>query len=230
MKTLERANFDSKEQMAPTDEVAMGEAEGIEVRDEALFTDDEDAVSICSVPDSRKRSRSLSPDTEQPNKKPKLAHLTYDEFQDMPFVDDPFLVSKLGRGFDETNVIPGKVWYKECMETGEIIETVWKRSFWITGQLNDFWDDHKKGLHKGKIIRFCLDAYGQVVDNVDMQPDGGFIKPTEYMAVYRNTGLYLDYGEKPISDPRKGYYWLWLPERKMWNEDCSEDSIMGCGD
>ncbi|KAJ2925804.1 hypothetical protein H1R20_g11293, partial [Candolleomyces eurysporus] len=166
----------------------------------------------------------------------------------MPFVDSPFLVERLNIGFDETNVVPGKVWYKECVETNEIIETVWKRSFWITGQLNDFWDDHKKGFHKGKIIRFCPDSYGEIIDNVDMQPDGGFIKPAEYVAVYRNTGLYLDYGKKPISEPRKGYYWLWLPKSKMWNEvmkqsagtftydevqyqqDCSEDSIMGSGD
>ncbi|KAJ2930584.1 hypothetical protein H1R20_g6505, partial [Candolleomyces eurysporus] len=189
MKTLERANFDSEEQMAPTDEVAMVEMQEIEARDEALFTDDEDAVSIDSVPESRKRSRSLLPDTEQLNKKPKLAHLTYDEFRTMPFVDTPFLASQLGKGWDEVNVVPGK------------------RSFWITGQLNDFWDDHKKGFHKGKIIRFCPDAFGEVVDNVDMQPDGGFIKPAEYVAV----GI-------------AGYGFL--------KARCgtSEDSIMGCGD
>ncbi|KAJ2932940.1 hypothetical protein H1R20_g4173, partial [Candolleomyces eurysporus] len=258
MKTLERANFDSEEQMAPTDEVAMVEMQEIEVRDEALFTEneDEDAVSICLVPGSRKRSRSLSQDSEKPNKKPRLGThplsampiLTYKEFRTMPFVDSPFLVERLGTGYDETNVIPGKVWYKENTETNEIIETVWKRSFWITGQLNDFWDDHKKGFHKGKTIWFCPDSYGEIVDNIDMQPEGGFIKPEEYVAVYRNTGLYLDYGKKPISDPRKGYYWLWLPESKMWNEvmkqtigtftydevqyrqDCSEDSIMGSSD
>ncbi|KAJ2927215.1 hypothetical protein H1R20_g9878, partial [Candolleomyces eurysporus] len=255
---IPQANFDSDEQMAPTDEVAMVEMQEIEARDEALFTEDEDedAVSICSVPGSRKRSRSLSQDPEKPNKKPRLGthgpsampELTYEEFGTMPFVDSPFLVEKLGKGYDETNVVPGKVWYKEDTETNEIVETVWKRSFWITGQLNDFWDDHKKGFHKGKTIRFCPDSYGEIVDNIDMQPECGFIKPAEYVAVYRNTGLYLDYGEKPISEPRKGYYWLWLPESKMWNEvmkqtigtftydemqyrqDCSEDSIMGSGD
>ncbi|KAJ2934249.1 hypothetical protein H1R20_g2857, partial [Candolleomyces eurysporus] len=225
MKTLERANFDSEEQMAPTDEVAMVEMQEIEARDEVLFTEDEDedAVSICSVPGSRKRSRSLSQDSEKPNKKPRLGthgpaampELTYEEFRTMPFVDSPFLVEKLGTGYDETNVVPGKVWYKEDMETNKIIETVWKRSFWITGQLNNFWDDHKKGFHKEKTIRFCPDSYGEIVDNVDMQPEGGFIKPEEYVAVYRNTGLYLDYGKRPISEPRKGYYWLWLPESKM---------------
>ncbi|KAJ2927453.1 hypothetical protein H1R20_g9641, partial [Candolleomyces eurysporus] len=275
MKTLERANFDSDEQMAPTDEVAMVEMQEIEARDEALFTEeeDEDAVSICSVPGSRKRSRSLSQDSEKPNsksdnldssivadfgrtEKPRLGthgpaampELTYEEFETMPFVDSPFLVEKLGMGYDETNVVPGKVWYKENVQTDEVIETVWKRSFWITGQLNDFWDDYKKGHHQGKIIRFCPDAYGEIVDNDDMQPEGGFIKPAEYVAVYRSTGLYLDYGKKPISEPQKGYYWLWLPESKMWNEvmkqtvgtftydelqyrqDCSEDSIMGSGD
>ncbi|KAJ2936380.1 hypothetical protein H1R20_g712, partial [Candolleomyces eurysporus] len=253
MKMLERANFDSEEQMAPTDEVAMVEMQEIEARDEALFMEDEDAVSICSVPGSHKRSRSFSPDSEKPNKKPKLTSedlptLSYDEFHVMPFIDSPFLVERLDIGFNKINVVPGKVWYKENVETNEIIETVWKRSFWITGQLNNFWDDHKKGFHKGKTIWFCPDSYGEVVDSIDMQPKGGFIKPEEYMAVYRNTGLYLDYGKKPISEPGKGYYWLWLPESKMWNEvmkqtvgtfmydevqyrqDCSEGSIMGSGD
>ncbi|KAJ2935312.1 hypothetical protein H1R20_g1782, partial [Candolleomyces eurysporus] len=125
MKTLERANFNSDEQMAPTDEVAMVEMQEIEARDEALFTEeeDDDAVSICSVPGSRKRSGSLSQDSEELNKKPRLGthspsampELTYEEFRTMPFVDSPFLVAKLGMGYDETNVVPGKVWYKENM-------------------------------------------------------------------------------------------------------------------
>ncbi|KAJ2927449.1 hypothetical protein H1R20_g9646, partial [Candolleomyces eurysporus] len=179
--------------------------------------------------------------------KPKLSTLSHEEFQDMYGKDSPFLVSKLNSGYDETNVVLGKVWYKESMETNEIIETVWKRSFWITGQLKSFWDDHKKGFHKGKIIRFCPDSYGEIVNNVDMQPDGGFIKPAEYVAVYRNSGLYLDYRNKPISEPQKGFKWLRLPESKMWNEvmkvpcgtftydeqqyrqDCDKTSIMGSG-
>ncbi|KAJ2927227.1 hypothetical protein H1R20_g9869, partial [Candolleomyces eurysporus] len=183
MKTLERANFDSEEQMAPTDEVAMVEMQEIEARDEALFTDDEDVVSICSVPGSCKRSRSLLPGSKNPNKKPKLATLSYDEYQFMPGKDHVFPVERLDTGYNETNIVPGKVWYKECATTNKIIETVWRRSFWITGQLNSFWDDHKKGFHKGKIIQFCLDSYGEIVDNVDMQPDGGFIKPAEYVAM-----------------------------------------------
>ncbi|KAJ2923029.1 hypothetical protein H1R20_g14064, partial [Candolleomyces eurysporus] len=199
MKTVERANFNSEEQMAPTDNVAMVE---IEARDEALFTDDEDNVSIHLGSNDPKRSRSLLPDQEELNKRIKLDILTLHQYQDMyGKCESPFPVKKLNTGYNKTNVVPGLVWRKEHVQMGDIVETVWRRSIWITGKLTSFWDEHAHGNHKGKIIQFCSDGYREIVDNVNNEKRGGFIKLKEYVTIYRKSGLYLDFRDKPISAP-----------------------------
>ncbi|KAJ2924244.1 hypothetical protein H1R20_g12847, partial [Candolleomyces eurysporus] len=223
MKMLKRANFDSEEQMAPTDEVAMVETAmaKIEARDEALFTDDEDSVSLGLEHCGHKRSRSLLPDPEEPNSKHdnldpsyladfghntekiKLDTMSHKDFREMygTHGEPPFLISALEGSMDTSNVIPGLVWRKEHVETGDIVETTWRKSMWITGDLNSFWDDHKHGLHKGKAIWFCPDGYCEVINNVNNHEPGSFSKLKEYVTVYHHTGLYLDFGDKPLTEP-----------------------------
>ncbi|KAJ2928256.1 hypothetical protein H1R20_g8836, partial [Candolleomyces eurysporus] len=233
--------------MAPTDEVAMVEMAEIEARDEALFTDDEDAVSINLVPNCCKRSRSLSPDKEAPSKKIKLDKILKEDFKCLYGVngEPPFLLSQIMELSNNSNIILGLVWRKEHVETGDVIETCWRKINWITGHLNQFWDDYKRGHHQGKTIRFCPDGYLEIVDNTYGHAPGSFAHPTEYVVVYHKGGLYLDFGKEPLTDPQKGFKWLWLPESKMWiktmkvlagtftydelqyRQDCAKDSIMG---
>ncbi|RXW12267.1 hypothetical protein EST38_g13587 [Candolleomyces aberdarensis] len=228
MKTLERSVMASEELMAPIDNAAYA----IEME-----VDEDDVVSISSEPD-RKRSRSLSPDQQAPNKKQRLESIEEDDLEEL--FTDPSPPSRDADGF---LTVKGREWRVE-LNGAEIVHR-WKERFWISGNLKFFWEKKDKGEYAGKAIRFNPDGNVEIVDEVEGIHHGGFISQEEYIIVEEEDGLYLHFGDMPRTKPRKGYSWfymensgIWIQKWNLWvgtltydeeayQQDAAESSIMG---
>ncbi|RXW13707.1 hypothetical protein EST38_g12147 [Candolleomyces aberdarensis] len=229
MKTLERSQTASEEQMAPIDNVAYTEEMDI---------DEDDMVSICSEPNDRKRSK--SPLTvKRPNKKQHLETVEEDELEDLFSQPSP---QRDADGFLSPEGRIWKVW--ECGNE-KPTEYPWKERIWISGPLKFFWERKDKGDFKGKSIRFNPDGEKEIVDEVEGVLHGGFISQEEYIIVEDDDGLYLHFGDMPRTKPHKGFSWLYLTNTNIWvqkwntwmgtfthdeetyRQECAESSIMG---
>ncbi|KAJ2921027.1 hypothetical protein H1R20_g16067, partial [Candolleomyces eurysporus] len=203
MKTLETVIMNSEEQMAPIDNAAFAKE---------MHVDEDDVVSISLEPSDRKRSRSLLPDPVISNKKPQLETVYEGDIEELFEEAEPAPVEKEGLLYPE-----GRTWKKIHKETGKLILSLWKESFWINGQLKLFWEEKQRNEHHGLMIRFNSDGQSELVAEEDWEIQlGGFVSPKEYITVEREDGLYLDFGTRPRTTPRKGYEWFYMANSQMW--------------
>ncbi|RXW11658.1 hypothetical protein EST38_g14195 [Candolleomyces aberdarensis] len=216
-----------EEQMAPIDNAAYAEE---------MDVDEDDVVSISSEPDTRK-SRSPS-QVEEPNKKQCLEIIEEEDLEELFTETLP-----PNRDADGFLTVEGRVW-KVWVNGGKTVYP-WVERIWITGPLKFFWERKNKGEYDGKSIRFNPDGNKEIVDEVEGVLPGGFISQEEYIIVEEEDGLYLHFGDKPRTKPRKGYSWfymensgIWIQKWNVWTgmltydeeayqQDAAKSSIMG---
>ncbi|RXW14199.1 hypothetical protein EST38_g11656 [Candolleomyces aberdarensis] len=184
MKRLEQDLAALDEQMAPVDMVVQAQIEEVVDLEEDYF-------SISSQPDCRKRSRSLSADTEVPNKRSKQETVEIDKEQYAP--DCPY-----DQEYCTTVHVP----------TGSMVLNQWRDIFEIEEELRYF----ESQEHLGKVLRFYPDGNHDEVSDVALATSEGFIIPKDYIVVHGKHGMEMHFGDRPRYPAKKGYHWLRKPD------------------
>ncbi|RXW19430.1 hypothetical protein EST38_g6415 [Candolleomyces aberdarensis] len=214
----------------------------MEVTDDEFESDE--LVSIGSQPNSRKRSRSSSPDNEAPPTSEfniddchDYTHvaqsITAERFKPRPFLDD-FEEEELERELvarKKLGCIDGPIldeldgdglkkmpkrWVASINnETKEWSFNPWLDWIAIPHSLAEF---RKSPHHKGNALRVFPSGTTDVVPQQDFAPGLDFIIPSEYCLVESSAGFEIHYGDKPRYPCRKGYHWLWIADKSKWVE------------
>ncbi|KAJ2925715.1 hypothetical protein H1R20_g11381, partial [Candolleomyces eurysporus] len=183
---------------------------------EVTEQEDSDFISIGSQPESRKRSRSPSPDYEAPQTKRFKPRSFDDDFEEEELraelaahaakglIDQPIPTERDEQG---RKILPKRWVARIFHHSNEWSFDPWCEWVSVQDSLTEF---RKSPHHKGNALRIFPSGTIDVVPRQDFAPNDDVIIPKEYCWVEGQYGFEIHYGDKPRYDCRKNYHWLFL--------------------